>query len=565
MRIARSPTEEKDEKTIIATSHKPSEDESRGEELTSPVITRRRRFFILGTILRPWRWRSKKEKKSSSTEGTFKKSASISGNPSRKGKAPRQFASLDLEGGGKGNTEADGHQEGQEQGAKSTNPPDLLLRVPSPCNAHSIPSKLPPAPVSEHSHQSERELMNQPCRGNDMQSTVNSHPFPPPRPKLLQVLPVGVLSHPARRPTYHDDLPTKPYKDEVPVRDPSPLPPSNLTNSIFQLPEPPIPVSEIGPIPPPPMFSSEYSTPPPPPYSQIHHDRYQYSMRMADDRGINEDHEGHHEWEEEEEEELYEDYFEEGHVEEVPAKEPRFDVQPLKSAMKKKKQPQVPDVIRESPAHTPSPSPISVPLKFSAACLGGRQMKSPPPPISLPCHDDPEDVDHDDYGMATRAQCRDTLAVKLALRPDRQELIERNILHRQSEEERKEFRDAVGVQLTRRLSLRPTVEDLENRNILKTCLPEEELMQKEQRKITLLRKLSFRPTIDELKQRKIIRFNDYIEVTPAHSYDRRADKPWTRLTPREKAAIRRELNEYKSGEMEVHEESRSIDPDVLSG
>ncbi|KAK3852598.1 hypothetical protein Pcinc_040821, partial [Petrolisthes cinctipes] len=29
----------------------------------------------------------------------------------------------------------------------------------------------------------------------------------------------------------------------------------------------------------------------------------------------------------------------------------------------------------------------------------------------------------------------------------------------------------------------------------------------------------------------IIRFNDYIEVTQAHEYDRRADKPWTRLTP----------------------------------
>ena len=108
---------------------------------------------------------------------------------------------------GVGNVEADGHQ-GQEQGGKSTNPPDLLLRVPSPCNAHSMPNKSPPASVSENSHQPEREL-NQPCRSNDMQSTVNSHPFPPPRPKLLQVLPVGVLSHPARRPTYHDDLPSE--------------------------------------------------------------------------------------------------------------------------------------------------------------------------------------------------------------------------------------------------------------------------------------------------------------------------------------------------------------------
>ena len=29
---------------------------------------------------------------------------------------------------------------------------------------------------------------------------------------------------------------------------------------------------------------------------------------------------------------------------------------------------------------------------------------------------------------------------------------------------------------------------------------------------------------------QIIKFSDYIEVTPCHEYDRRADKPWTRLT-----------------------------------
>lgn len=70
--------------------------------------------------------------------------------------------------------------------------------------------------------------------------------------------------------------------------------------------------------------------------------------------------------------------------------------------------------------------------------------------------------------------------------------------------------------------------------------------------------LSFRPTIEELKERRIIRFNDYVEVTDASDYDRRADKPWTRLTPKDKAAIRKELNEFKSLEMEVHEESRHM-------
>lgn len=88
--------------------------------------------------------------------------------------------------------------------------------------------------------------------------------------------------------------------------------------------------------------------------------------------------------------------------------------------------------------------------------------------------------------------------------------------------------------------------------------PAEEKKQKEEKKSYLLRKLSFRPTVEELKEKKIIRFNDYIEVTQAHDYDRRADKPWTRLTPKDKAAIRKELNEFKSSEMAVHEGSRHL-------
>lgn len=68
--------------------------------------------------------------------------------------------------------------------------------------------------------------------------------------------------------------------------------------------------------------------------------------------------------------------------------------------------------------------------------------------------------------------------------------------------------------------------------------------------------LSERPTVAELQARKILRFHEYVEVTDAHDYDRRAEKPWTKLTPADKAAIRKELNEFKSQEMEVHEESR---------
>ena len=43
-----------------------------------------------------------------------------------------------------------------------------------------------------------------------------------------------------------------------------------------------------------------------------------------------------------------------------------------------------------------------------------------------------------------------------------------------------------------------------------------------------------RPTVAELVARRILCFNEYVEVTDAKDYDRRADKPWTRLTPADK-------------------------------
>ncbi|MGH0184946.1 UNVERIFIED_CONTAM: hypothetical protein FKN15_016457 [Acipenser sinensis] len=75
----------------------------------------------------------------------------------------------------------------------------------------------------------------------------------------------------------------------------------------------------------------------------------------------------------------------------------------------------------------------------------------------------------------------------------------------------------------------------------------------------MLWRLNQRPTVDELRDRKIlIRFSDYVEVAKAQDYDRRADKPWTRLSAADKAAIRKELNEYKSNEMQVHASSKHL-------
>uniref|UniRef100_A0A8C8BG07 Phosphatase and actin regulator n=1 Tax=Otus sunia TaxID=257818 RepID=A0A8C8BG07_9STRI len=176
--------------------------------------------------------------------------------------------------------------------------------------------------------------------------------------------------------------------------------------------------------------------------------------------------------------------------------------------------------------------------------------------------DDDDDDDDDnasaESSLASKIRRRDTLAIKLGNRPSKKELEDKNILQRTSEEERQEIRHQIGTKLVRRLSQRPTTEELEQRNILKQKNEEEEQEAKREIKRRLSRKLSLRPTVAELQARRILRFNEYVEVTDSPDYDRRADKPWARLTPADKAAIRKELNEFKSTEMEVHEESRQF-------
>ncbi|KAM6948589.1 phosphatase and actin regulator 1-like isoform 2-T3 [Aplochiton taeniatus] len=176
--------------------------------------------------------------------------------------------------------------------------------------------------------------------------------------------------------------------------------------------------------------------------------------------------------------------------------------------------------------------------------------------------DEEEDDDDDDIftsTLALKVLRKDSLAIKLSNRPSKRELEEKNILPVQTDEERLESRQQIGTKLTRRLSQRPTAEELEQRNILKPRNELEELEEKREIKKRLSRKLSQRPTVEELRLAKIlIRFSDYVEVSDAQDYDRRADKPWTRLTAADKAAIRKELNDFKSNEMEVHEASRHL-------
>ncbi|XP_063378037.1 phosphatase and actin regulator 3 isoform X8 [Cydia fagiglandana] len=315
---------------------------------------------------------------------------------------------------------------------------------------------------------------------------------------------------------------------------------------LSELPEPPIALSEIGPIPPPPMFSSPSPT-------RHHHQHQQHTHEDSEDED-----------DADSEEEL--PVTDTSRVEEIPPKEPSFNAVPLKSALKK----------RTGDAGTPLATPLAPRQDHHHASF----KRPPPKPRARFCSrpvrvgnamenkenarpwegagEYREEHATESDRVAAKLARKESLNIKLALRPDRQELINRNILVVQSEHERQESWEAIGARLIRRLSMRPTAEELVERNILKSQSPAEEKKQKEEKKRYLLRKLSFRPTVDELKEKKIIRFSDYIEVTQAHDYDRRADKPWTRLTPRDKAAIRRELNEFKSSEMAVHEDSKHL-------
>ncbi|KAK2518944.1 Phactr2 [Columba guinea] len=146
-----------------------------------------------------------------------------------------------------------------------------------------------------------------------------------------------------------------------------------------------------------------------------------------------------------------------------------------------------------------------------------------------------DDAAPPESSLASKIRRRDTLAIKLGNRPSKKELEDKNILQRTSEEERQEIRHQIGTKLVRRLSQRPTTEELEQRNILKQKNEEEEQEAKREIKRRLSRKLSLRPTVAELQARRILRFNEYVEVTDSPDYDRRADKPWARLTPADKA------------------------------
>ncbi|XP_019345782.2 phosphatase and actin regulator 4 isoform X2 [Alligator mississippiensis] len=213
--------------------------------------------------------------------------------------------------------------------------------------------------------------------------------------------------------------------------------------------------------------------------------------------------------------------------------------------------------IGEAPSVTIIPKLVPQPLQEEEEMEEGVSDSDSEGPILY--KDEEEDEEEDESlksTLASKVKRKDTLAMKLGSMAAQQEA--KNSFPRKSKEEWNEIRHQIGTTLIRRLSQRPTAEELEQRNILQQKNEADRQAEKREIKRRLTRKLSQRPTVAELQARKILRFNEYVEVTDAQDYDRRADKPWTKLTPADKAAIRKELNEFKSSEMEVHEESKQF-------
>ncbi|XP_076386712.1 phosphatase and actin regulator 2 isoform X6 [Megachile rotundata] len=564
---------------------------SLGSGARTPPLERKSKFSALGRLFKPWKWkRKKKSDKFEAASLSLERKISVRASRDelvqkgillpviRSTSFPENDATCDSPDGQKPPTPQQTHQQQQQQqqqqpaGGVGSGPggtpaatPTSVGNVQQSQQSQQVPSATP-TPTTANPHST---------------GPPSNQPSPHPSPLYPGMPQVG---QPNGSTQVEKGVLDQSSENQQVIERCYPLPPQN-TLMLSELPEPPIPLSEIGPIPPPPMFSSTSPT-----------------LLLAKQRQIRnplssdyEDEEDEEDFDVEEEDNMYvarmsqpDPSIDTSRVEEIPAKEPKFHAVPLKSVLKKRGSGSGPGTPQNTPTQENRPLTLrqelhasfkrpplrprmricSRPVRFGLALPCTLENKENARPYVIREDADGDSADgqvlyRDEYDdeksrLAAKIARKESLSLKLALRPDRQELINRNILQLQTDNERQETKEAIGAKLIRRLSMRPTQEELEERNILKKQSPAEEKKQKEEKKRYLLRKLSFRPTVEELKEKKIIRFNDYIEVTQAHDYDRRADKPWTRLTPKDKAAIRKELNEFKSSEMAVHEDSRHL-------
>ncbi|XP_076675125.1 phosphatase and actin regulator 2 isoform X13 [Andrena cerasifolii] len=564
---------------------------SLGSGARTPPLERKSKFSALGRLFKPWKWkRKKKSDKFEAASLSLERKISVRASRDelvqkgillpvlRSTSFPENETAGDSTDGQKPPTPQQPPQHQQQQHQPTAGGVGTGAGTPA-----ATPTSAGTLQQSQQSHQAPSATPTPTTANPHSTGTPSNQPSPHLSP-LYPGIPQG--GQPNGSTQVEKGVLDQSNENQQVIERCYPLPPQN-TLMLSELPEPPIPLSEIGPIPPPPMFSSSSPT-----------------LLLTKQRQLRNPLTADYEDEEDpedidvEEEDMYmhrmtqpDPTIDTSRVEEIPAKEPKFHAMPLKSVLKKRGSGSGPGTPQNTPTQENRPLTLrqelhafklvrlrpplrprikicSRPVRFGLAlpCTLENKENARPYVIREDVDGDPGDgqvLYRDDYDdeksrLAAKIACKESLSLKLALRPDRQELINRNILQLQTDNERQETKEAIGAKLIRRLSMRPTQEELEERNILKKQSPAEEKKQKEEKKRYLLRKLSFRPTVEELKEKKIIRFNDYIEVTQAHDYDRRADKPWTRLTPKDKAAIRKELNEFKSSEMAVHEDSRHL-------
>ncbi|ETN70604.1 RPEL repeat protein, partial [Necator americanus] len=193
------------------------------------------------------------------------------------------------------------------------------------------------------------------------------------------------------------------------------------------------------------------------------------------------------------------------------------------------------------PTHLTDDSDSDNPIEYRDD--DGSHLRYPPTTSRYEEEDEEEEVPISGGGLAAKVQRKDTLALRLDAPPCKDDICG------QTADDRRTLMHKASIKLERKLSERPSAVELEDRNILRRDGGAKTM--EEKRKL-LLRKasfahflvpdekrLSFRPTIAQLKEQQIIQFNDYVEVTQAEAYDRKADKPWTRLTSTDKLLFNR--------------------------
>jgi len=205
----------------------------------------------------------------------------------------------------------------------------------------------------------------------------------------------------------------------------------------------------------------------------------------------------------------------------------------------------------------PAPAPSSKDEPEDPAEKFRRDVKRITSHRNRPEYDDSEDEStinwkNDDNqpeeDLAGKLARRDTIARKEEITQLQQKATTKDMQSRKNDIEKA---------LSRRLSQRPSLEELKERNICRIKSEKQEKEERELIKKELSRRLSQRPNVEVLKKKKILKFEEYVDVYEVpNGYDRKADKPWTKLTPEDKASIRKELNEYKATEMQVHEKSK---------